>query len=157
MIAEFQQDTGRTKRSRIDPGLQAFVDSLIPPFLLEPALLKRHTRTAKEPSPSYNPSWLTDADKFPAVVSRFEEITANSRVMDSSLQQSIANAVSSAMATAVAAIQTMHENEMLTLREMIEKSLLLKESPSATPPPDPDAAPKALSGADSLPKASAER
>ncbi len=61
------------------------------------------------------------------------------------------------MATAVAAIQGKHENEILALREMIEKSLLLRESPSATPPPDPDAAPKALLGADSLPKVLTER
>ncbi len=40
---------------------------------------------------------------------------------------------------------------------MIEKSLLLRESSSATPPPDPDATPKSLSAGDSLPKASTER
>ena len=82
---------------------------------------------------------------------------ANSQIMDSSLQQSISNAVSSAVAAAVAAMQAKHENEMLSLREMIEKSLLLRESPSSTPPPDPDATPKALPAGDSLPKASTER
>ncbi len=137
--------------------MQTFVDSLVPPFLLEPALPKRRTKTAREPSPSYDPSWLTDTDKFPAAISRFEEITADSQVMDSSLQQSITNVVSSAVATAVATIQGKHENEILALRKMIEKSLLLRESPSATPPPDPDAAPKALPGADSLSKVSTER
>ena len=40
---------------------------------------------------------------------------------------------------------------------MIEKSLLLRESPSATPPPDPNTAPKTLPGADSLPKPLTER
>ncbi len=73
--------------------------------------------------------------------------------MDSFLQQSITNAVSFAVAIAVIAIQTKHMNEMLALQEMIEKSLLLQESPSTTPPPDPDASPKALPAADSLLKA----
>lgn len=77
--------------------------------------------------------------------------------MDSSLQWSITSAVLSAMATAVAAIQAKHKNEMLSIWEMFEKSLLLGESPSATPPPDCDATPKSLSGGDSLPKASIER
>ncbi len=36
---------------------------------------------------------------------------------------------------------------------MIEKSLLLRDSPSTPPPPNPDASPKALLPADSLPKA----
>lgn len=40
---------------------------------------------------------------------------------------------------------------------MVEKFLLLRESPSATPPPDPDAASKALPNADSLPKPLTER
>ncbi len=118
---------------------------------------KRRTRTAREPSPSYDPSWLTDADKFPKAVSRFEEIMANSKIMDSSLQQSITSAVSSAVATAVASIQAKHESEILSLREMIEKSLLLRESPSSTPPPDPDATPKSFPAGDSLQKASTER
>ena len=81
---------------------------------------------------------------------------ANSQVMDSSLQQSISNAVLSAVAAAVAAIQGKHENEMLSLWEMIEKSLLLRESPSPTPPPDPDATPKTLPAGDFLPKALTE-
>ena len=137
--------------------MQAFVDSLIPPFLLEPSLPKRRTRAAREPSPSYDSSWLTDADKFPATVSRFEEITANSEIMDSSLQQSITSVVASAVATAVSSIQAKHESKMLSLREMIEKSMLLRESSSATPPPDPDATSKTLPGGDLLPKTSTER
>ena len=136
--------------------MQTFVDSLVSSFLLEPTLPKRRTRTAKEASPSYDPSWLTDVDKFSAAVSRFEKITANSEIMDSSLQQSITSAVASAVATAVSSIQAKHESEMLSLREMIEKSLLLRESPSATPPPDPNATPKVFPSGDSLPKASTE-
>lgn len=61
------------------------------------------------------------------------------------------------MTTAVAAIQTKHKSEMFGLWEMIEKSLLLTDSASATPLPDPDAAPKALSGGDSLLKTSIEK
>ncbi len=77
--------------------------------------------------------------------------------MDSSLQQSITSAVTSAVATSVAAIQTKHENKMLSLREMIEKSLLSKESPSTTPPLNLNATPKAILGSDSLPKTTTER
>ena len=77
--------------------------------------------------------------------------------MDSSLQQSITSAVASAVSIAVASVQAKHENEMLSLREMIEKSLLLRESPSAIPPPDPDATPKSPPAGDSLPKGSTQR
>ena len=45
----------------------------------------------------------------------------------------------SAVAIVVAAIQTKHESEMLSLREMIEKSLILRDSLLTTPPPNPDA------------------
>ncbi len=77
--------------------------------------------------------------------------------MDISLQRSITSAILSIVATAVATIQAKYENVMLSLWKMIEKSLLLKESPSNTPPPDPDTTPKALFAGDSLPKASTER
>lgn len=40
---------------------------------------------------------------------------------------------------------------------MIKKSLLLKDCPSVTPFPDPDAAPKSHPGANSIPKAITER
>ena len=156
-IAEFQRDTGRTKCSRIDLGLQTFVDYFVPPFLLERTPPKQCTKTVKEPLLSYDPSWLTDTNKFPEAVSRFEKITANSKIMDSSLQQSITSAVASAVSTAVASVQAKHKSEMLSLWEMIEKSLLLRESPSATPPSDPDATPKSLPAGDSLPKTSIER
>ena len=82
---------------------------------------------------------------------------ANSQAMDFSLQWFITSAVSSAVATTVAAIQAKHEIKMHSLQEMIEKSLLLRESLSGTPPPDPDATPKALPGSDSLPQVSTER
>ncbi len=77
--------------------------------------------------------------------------------MDSSLQQSISSAIVSIVATAVSSIQAKYETKILSLRKMIEKSLLLRESPSATPPPDPDATPKTLLGSDPLPKALTER
>lgn len=46
---------------------------------------------------------------------------------------------------------------MLSFWEMIEKSLFLRESPSTTPPPDPDATPKTLPRGDCLSKALTER
>ena len=77
--------------------------------------------------------------------------------MDSSLQQFIISAVASAVATAVVSIQAKHESEMLSLQEMIKKSLLLRDSPSMTPPLDPDAAPKSHPDANSIPKAITEK
>ena len=65
--------------------------------------------------------------------------------------------MASAVATAVASIQTKLESEMLSLREMIKKSLLLSNSLSATPLSNPDAAPKSHLGADFLPKTTTER
>lgn len=105
----------------------------------------------------YDPSWLTDVDKFLAAVSRFEEIIANSQLMDSSLQQSIINDVLSAVATAIAAIQTKLESEILAPWEMIKKFLLLTDSASATLTLDLNATSKALLGDESLPKAFTER
>ena len=46
---------------------------------------------------------------------------------------------------------------MLTLREMIKKSLLFRDSSLSTLPPNPDTAPKAQPTTDSLPKTSTER
>ena len=46
---------------------------------------------------------------------------------------------------------------MFALREIIEKSLLLRESPSAIPPLYPDATSKAHLSANSLPKTTTER
>lgn len=62
--------------------------------------------------------------------------------MDSAFQQSITNIVISTVATAVAAIQTKYESEMLSLRGMIEKSLLLRDSLLTIPLPDLDASTK---------------
>lgn len=77
--------------------------------------------------------------------------------MDSSLQWSITSAVSSAIATAVVSIKAKYEKNILSFREMIEKSLLLKEFPSRTPPSNSDPTRKAFFGDDSLLKASKER
>ncbi len=155
-IHEFQRDTGNKKASCIESTLQELVDHIAATKPKKSPLLdvpKRKTRaSASASSRFYDFSWITDPDKFPEAVARFEEVVANSRTMDSSLQQSIANAVTSAVATAVVSIQTKHNSEMLSLREMIEKSLLLRASPSATPPPDLDATPKSHPVNDTLPK-----
>lgn len=137
--------------------MQVFVDLLIPLSLLEAALPKHCTRTARELLPSYNSSWLTDPDKFPGAVSRFKEIIASSQVIDAFFQQSITSAVLFAIATALAAIEAKYKDEILSLWEMIKKSLLLRESLSKTSSPDPDATPKTLPGSDSLPKTTTER
>lgn len=157
MIIKFQQDTGYTRYFQIDPDLWAFIDSFVPCLLLEPVLSKRCTRTSREPSSSYKSFWLTDIDKFPATVFCFEEIPTNSPVMDFSLQQSITNAVSSAMATAIAAIQTKHKSKMFALRKRIKKSLLLTNSTSATLIPNSDTALKTFLDSDFLPKTCTKR
>ncbi len=77
--------------------------------------------------------------------------------MDFSFQQSITNAVTSAIATTIATIQAKYKGEILSLWEMIKKSLLLRESPSATPSPNPKATPKAHPSTDFLPKTIIER
>lgn len=56
------------------------------------------------------------------------------------------------VAIAVIAIQAKHNNEMLSLQEMIEKSLLLRKSPSITLLPNSDTTTKAYFGNNSLPK-----
>ena len=77
--------------------------------------------------------------------------------MDPTFEQSIASAVTSAVAAAVDKIKTKHKEEMLALREMIEKSLLFMDSSSSTPPSNRDAAPKADPATDFLSKAATER
>ena len=77
--------------------------------------------------------------------------------MDPTVEQSIASAVTSAVSAAVDAIQTKHKEEMLALREIIEKSLLLRNFSSSTLSPDPDATLKAHLATNSLPKALTER
>lgn len=140
-IHKFQRDTGHKKASRIESTLQEIVDRVAttepknPPHLDVP---KRKTRAASSASSCfYDSSWLTDTDQFSEAVACFAKIIADARTIDSSLQQSIAIAVTSTVATAVASIQTKHESKILSLREMIEKSLLLRDSPSATPPSRP--------------------
>ena len=107
-IHEFQRDTGNKKASRIDSILQRLVERVAATDPLSSPLLealKRKTKAAASVfSCFYNPSWLTDTDKFPAAIARFEEIIADSQMMDSSLQQSITSAVTSAVATAVATV-----------------------------------------------------
>lgn len=77
--------------------------------------------------------------------------------MDFSLQQSITNTVTFAVVIAVAAIQVKHKGNIFSLREMIEKSLLLRESSFANLPPDPNATPKVHLGANIFLKTSTER
>lgn len=77
--------------------------------------------------------------------------------MDSSIQQFITSAVTFAVTTAVAPIQTKHESKMLSLHELIKKSLLLSNSSSSTPLPDPDVVANAYPSTNSLSKASTER
>ena len=160
-IPKFQRETGNKKASRINSALQKLVDRVVAIKLINLPLLnvsKRKTRAATSTfSRFYNSSWLTNADKFPETVAHFKEITAHSQIMDSSLQQSITSAVTSAVVTGIADIQAKYEGKMLSLREMIKKSLLLKESPSATPPPDSDTTSKAHHGVDSLLKAITKR
>ena len=160
-IHEFQRNTGHRKASRVESTLQELVDRVAATEPINPPRVdvpKRKTRTASSTSCRfYDSSWFTDTDKFPEVVARFAELIADTHTMDSSLQQSIASAVTSAFATAVASIQAKHKSEMLSLREMIEKSLLLRDSPSATPPPDLDATSKAPPGGEFLQKASTKR
>lgn len=77
--------------------------------------------------------------------------------MDPLVKQSVANAVTFSIAAAVYTMQAKHEEEIFTLREMIEKSLLLSKSPSPIPPPSPIATFKAHPDANSLPKTTIER
>lgn len=56
------------------------------------------------------------------------------------------------VAIAVDAIQAKHKGKIFSLKEMIKKYLLLRESPSMTPLPDPNIAPKEHYTTDPLPK-----
>ena len=107
-IHEFQRDIGHKKASRIKSTLQELIDRVAttepinPPHLDVP---KRKTRTALcTSSRFYNSSWLTNTDKFLEAVACFAEIIADYHTMDSSLQQSIASAVTFAVAITVASI-----------------------------------------------------
>lgn len=119
---------------------------------------KRKTRAALSTfSHFYDSRSLTNTDKFSDAIARFVKIIADSHTIDSSLQQSIASAVTSAIATAVTFIQPKHERKLLFLQEMIKKSLLLRDSSFANPFSNPDAAPKAYPSADPLPKSITKR
>ncbi len=160
-IYKFQRNTGNKKIPYINPTLSELIDRVSVTKPINPHLLdipKKKTKVAISASSRYYDSfWLTDADKFPRAVACFNKIIANSQIMDSSLQNFITGAVTSAVATAVATIQAKHEAEMLSLREMIEKSLFWRESPSAIPLPNPDVSPKVHPTANSLPKNITER
>ncbi len=160
-IHKFQCDTSNKKAFCIDPTLPELVNRVVATKPINRSLLnilRRRTREAAIASSRfYNSSWLIDTDKFSRTVAHFDEITVNSQIIDFSLQQSIMSAVTSAVATVVAAIQVKHKSEMLSHWEMIEKSLFLRESPSTTPPPDPNVSPKAHPTANSLLKNSTER
>lgn len=136
--------------------MQELVDPVAATEQINPPLFdiaQRKTRAAASAFPCfYDSSWLTDANKFLGAVACFKEVIANSKIIDSFFQQCITSAVTSAVAMAVAAIQCKHDNQILSMQEMIEKSLLLRESLSTTALSDPDAIPKAHPGNHSLPK-----
>lgn len=73
------------------------------------------------------------------------------------VKQSIASAIKSAVTAVVDAIQTKHKEEMLALRKMIKKSLLLRESSSTIPLLNLIAIPKAHPSADFLSKITTKR
>lgn len=77
--------------------------------------------------------------------------------MNFSVQQSIVNAVNFAIAIAVLAIQPKHNNDMFFLRNLIERSLLLKDFHFETLFPNLDAIAKAFLSAKTFSKASIKR
>lgn len=159
-IRKFQRDTGNKKASCIESTMQELVNRVAatePINLPFRDVTRRKTRAAAFASSHfYDSFWLTDTDKFLEAVARFEELIADSRTIDSTLQQSITSAVTFAVATTVAAIQTKHESEMFSLCKMIEKSLLLGDSFLTTLPPDFDASAKMSTPPDN-PTKTAER
>lgn len=72
--------------------------------------------------------------------------------MNSFLHKYIRSVMVSAVAMAVVDIQTKYKSKMLSLREMIEKSLLLKESFSTTSASNPNVSSKLFLPADLLSK-----
>lgn len=107
-IHKFQRDTGNRKASRIGITLQELVNRVATTKLINPPLFdipRQKTRAVVSASSCfYDSSWLTNADKFPEAIARFKEVIANSQIMDSSLQQSIASVVTFAIAIAVTSI-----------------------------------------------------
>lgn len=98
-------------------------------------------------------------------MARFESLTASlhipTREMDTALEQSIASALTSAVTTALASLRAKHDDDIQSLREMLQKAFPSKESR----PPSPDAQalsdaainPKATSSPDLASKGSQER
>lgn len=160
-IYEFQCDTGNKKAFCIKTTLQELVDHVAATEPINSLLLdvpKRKTRAVASTSfRFYDSSWLINTNKFFETIAHFKKLITNSQTIDSFLQQSIASGVTSAVVITVISIQAKHDNEMLSLQEIIEKSLLVKESLSATPPPDYDATPKEHPSNNSLPKTTTER
>lgn len=160
-IHKFQRNTVYKKTSCINSTLQELIDRIAATKPINLPLLdipKRKLRiTASASSRFYDSSWLTDVDKFLEIVTHFEEIIANSQNIDFALKQSLSSVLIFAVVASVTSIHAKHNNEMLYLQRMIEKSLLIKEFFSATPPPNPDATPKVLPGNNSPSKTTLER
>lgn len=117
-------------------------------------IFKRNTKAAKTAAfRFYDNFWLTNTDTFLQAVVCFEKITTRSQDMDSSIQQSIISVVTSTMTTAVAAIQANYKGKMLFLYEIIEKSLFLKDSPSAILSLNPNASTNVFIPSNTFPKA----
>lgn len=90
-----------------------------------------------------------DNDTFQRRVSHFKTITLHftslpfQSFMDPAVKQLIASAVNSAVIAAVATMQAKQEDEMMSLCDLIEKTLIPNALPSSpTPPADPDTSPK---------------
>lgn len=79
------------------------------------------------------------------------------QAMDPSLKQSIASAVTSTVTTVVATFQARHNDDILSLREMIKKSLHFSVfSLSSTPPTDPKASAKVSTPTEGVTKTSSK-
>lgn len=90
VIHKFQRDTGNRKTFHIESTLQKLVDRIVATepinsFLLD-VFKKKIKAAAFSSSRFYNSFWFTDTDNFPAPIACFEELIANSQVIDSLLQ-----------------------------------------------------------------------
>lgn len=107
-IHKFLRKTGNKKASHIKSTLQKLVNCIAATEAINSPLLnilKRKTKAAESAfSRFYNSSWLTDTDKFCTIVTRFEELIANSQIMDSFFQQSITSTILFDVTTAIATI-----------------------------------------------------
>lgn len=77
--------------------------------------------------------------------------------MNPSFKQSIASVVMSAVATTISTVQAKHNDKILFLHEMIEKSLLPRDFSFATLLPDPNTTTKVSPPTNSLLKTSTKR